>query len=60
MKEHINLQIHREQSHGYQGLGHGRNGQWLLTGTRFLWGGGDKNIRELDGGDGRTALAQNH
>ena len=23
-------------------------------------GGGDKNIRELDGGDGRTALAQNH
>ena len=45
---------------GCQGLEGGGNGQWLLTGTRFLWGGGDKNIRELDGGDGRTALAQNH
>ena len=46
---------------GCQGLEGGGNGQWLLTGTRFLWGGGgDKNIRELDGGDGHTALAQNH
>lgn len=41
----------RKQMSGFQGLGGRRNREWLLTGHRdFFWGG--EKVVEVDRGDG--------
>ena len=45
----------RDRLSGCQGLGGGGDGEWLLMGTGFLWGGW-WNVLELASGDGYTTL----
>lgn len=44
----------KEQITGCLGLGRGGNGEGLLMGMGFLWGGG--KVLELDSGKGCTAV----